>query len=196
MADYIIEFAQHSPNNWWTFSAPNSQFWVLLNGIIFVNFAVAYQLNSLYCSIVFIFTFCLPFYCPQLELFSNQKLNKTNTRAKHLSDCVSHKQTATAKATQMGMEMTTMQKLAASFSITKAMNECLHLWAKTCLSFLSFLSAFLQSQIPSPPAGLWTKQSVTVNHWGLVEAFSDVPMSHDLHIFWSLWFPKLFAFYF
>lgn len=116
---------------------------------LFVTFAVALHNN---CSLLLGNSLPISVYlslsvslarCPQSELFSNQKTKQSKQKGQHLSHCVSHKQTVTAKARQIGTGRVGTRtegqqrhgsygndnntKLAGSFSTKEEMlvvNEC------------------------------------------------------------------------
>lgn len=149
-AAYIIQFVRHLPNNWWL---RNWLVKVALNSHsvrIFLSHSLLHCITiALFCSVILSPSLSIFRYLSLLlaalnrNCFLIKKLNKANRRAKHLSHCVSHKQTVTAKARQIGTGRAGTRtegqqkhgsygndnntKLAGSFSTKEEMlvvNEC------------------------------------------------------------------------
>lgn len=111
--------------------------------------------------------------------FLIKKLNKANTSAKHLSHCVSHKQTATRShsrgyskghANRFGQRAGQCVwkwqqcELTASFSITKGRNTfpAMNEW-NTARAHTGHSPG--PATAPLIPYNIWMKQSVVVNRW-------------------------------
>lgn len=149
-AAYIIQFVRHFPNYWWLCN------WLVKVALNSHSVRIILSHSPLHCITIALFGSVVLFLSLSISLFLSlllaalnrdcfliKKLNKANRRAKHLSHCVSHKQTVTAKARQIGAGRAGTRtavynghsshgndnntKLAGSFSTkeeTLVVNEC------------------------------------------------------------------------